>query len=101
MFIADELIDDAAVFVHEVSRFAEPDAETLGKIGTRDFFGYGTETANVADQQCDGSNGGGRATDGASNSGFELSRRKILLDLLEAQLIMSNPDSRAFDQCCG
>src|SRR5258707_1510754 len=98
--IADELIDDAAVFLHEVSRFAEPDAEMLGKVGTRDFFRHGTETANVADQQCDGSNGRGGAIDGASESGFELSRGEILLDLLEAQLIVSDADSRAFAQCC-
>src|SRR5207237_5246124 len=98
--MSDELINYAAVFVHQVSCFAEPDAKMLGKVGTRDFFRYGTETANVADQQSDGSNGGGRAIDGASDCGFELSRRKILLDLLEAERIMSNPDSCAFAQCC-
>ncbi len=58
--VADEFIDRAAAFRHEVARFAKPDAELLGEIGAGDFLRHRAEAADVADEQCHRPDGGAR-----------------------------------------
>lgn len=96
--VADEFIYRAAALGDEVPRFSKPSSQHLGKLPAWNFLRHGTETADVADQQCYGAGSELCVFGIAGNRDFQVLVRDVVDAFCETDRVVSDSDHHAILQ---